>query len=312
MLKTQITGAKYLSPQTNQMTNLNIAVPADSKDTEFGTSDILLAKDVIKLGENSPQIQAIKENIDNVNNTLNDVNSDMQELKNKVSKISTELFKIVTELPEAADADKNKIYCILTINQVDNENKYVEYIAIEEDNVWKWEKIGEFKAEPDLSGYAKLNGANFNGYVRLQGGFDGAKLGTYGGKYLTSAIQEDQSPTKVYATDGSIVDLSTKVDNSDLSNYAKLKGTNVFSGNNTFTAGGNVQISFLKCDNIRKTNKGYLFDLDDTSRNNHTTYTNDGGKADIGTEESFVFTLEDGSTVTKSIRIVSTTATPAT
>ena len=47
MLKTQITGAKYLSPQTNQMTNLNIAVPADSKDTEFGTSDILLAKDVI-------------------------------------------------------------------------------------------------------------------------------------------------------------------------------------------------------------------------------------------------------------------------
>ena len=47
MLKTQITGAKYLSPQTNQMTNLNIAIPADSKDTEFGTSDILLAKDVV-------------------------------------------------------------------------------------------------------------------------------------------------------------------------------------------------------------------------------------------------------------------------
>lgn len=234
MLKTQITGAKYLSPQTNQMTNLNIAVPADSKDTEFGTSDILLAKDVVKLGENSPQIQAIKQNIDNVNSILNDVNSDMQELKNKVSKISTELFKIVTELPEAADADKNKIYCILTINQVDNENKYVEYIAIEEDNVWKWEKIGEFKAEPDLSSYAKLNGANFTGYVRATGGFDMAKLGTYGGKYLISAMQADQSPTKVYTTDGNITD--------------------------------------------------------------------------IGTEELFVFTLEDGSTVTKSIRVISTTS----
>ena len=47
MLKTQITGAKYLSPQTNQMTNLNIAVPADSKDTNFSSSDILLAKDVV-------------------------------------------------------------------------------------------------------------------------------------------------------------------------------------------------------------------------------------------------------------------------
>lgn len=53
MLKTQITGAKYLSPQTNQMTNLNIAVPADSKDTEFGTSDILLAKDTAALVDNA-------------------------------------------------------------------------------------------------------------------------------------------------------------------------------------------------------------------------------------------------------------------
>nr|DAN22444.1 MAG TPA_asm: hypothetical protein [Bacteriophage sp.] len=49
MLKTPITGAKYLSPQTNQMTNLNIAIPAGSKDTEFGTSDMLLAKDTAKL-----------------------------------------------------------------------------------------------------------------------------------------------------------------------------------------------------------------------------------------------------------------------
>lgn len=176
MLKTQITGAKYLSPQTNQMTNLNIAVPADSKDTEFGTSDILLAKDVIKLGENSSQIQAIKENIDNINNTLNNVNSDMQELKNKVSKINTELFKIVDELPEAATADKGKIYCVkstfdsseqpieplnaVTLKETYNTkvkaaraqmpqdilNRYTEYIAIEETvdgaKVWNWEKIG--------------------------------------------------------------------------------------------------------------------------------------------------------------------------
>ncbi len=318
MLKTQITGAKYLSPQTNQMTNLNIAVPADNKDTEFGTSDILLAKDVVKLGENSPQIQAIKENIDNVNSTLNDVNSDMQELKNKVSKISTELFKIVTELPEAADADKNKIYCILTINQVDNENKYVEYIAIEEDNVWKWEKIGEFKAEPDLSGYAKLSGAVFTGELRASnnmtiGGVISINgINKYDDRYLRVVNINDKSNTKVFATDGSIADLSTKANASDLNNCAKLNGTNTFSGNNTFTAGGNVQISFLKCDNIRKTNKGYLFDLDDTSRNDHTTYTNDGGKADIGTAEWLKFTLEDGTIVNKSIRVLNTTTTPTT
>lgn len=238
MLKTQITGAKYLSPQTNQMTNLNIAVPADSKDTEFGTSDILLAKDVVKLGENSPQIQAIKENIDNVNSTLNDINSDMQELKNKVSKISTELFKIVTELPEAADADKNKIYCILAINQVDNENKYIEYIAIEEDNVWKWEKIGEFKAEPDLSGYAKLN------------------------------------------------------------------------GNNDFT--GQVLVNQFRVKELWKTYSRYYIRAAEGIRDDIHTYVTSGNLANIGSEESFIFTLEDGSIVTKSIRVVNTTTTPAT
>ena len=58
MLKTQITGAKYLSPQTNQMTNLNIAVPADSKDTEFGTSDIMLAKDTVNLIEDKEDLKS--------------------------------------------------------------------------------------------------------------------------------------------------------------------------------------------------------------------------------------------------------------
>ena len=32
-----------------------------------------------------------------------------------------------------------------------------------------------------------------------------------------------------------------------------------------------------------------------------------GGSIDVGSEESFVFTLEDGSKVTKSIRVISTT-----
>ena len=52
MLRKQITGAKYNSEQTNQMTNLDIAIPADSNDTNFGTSDILLAKDTFKSVEN--------------------------------------------------------------------------------------------------------------------------------------------------------------------------------------------------------------------------------------------------------------------
>lgn len=75
MLKTQITGAKYLSPQTNQMTNLNIAVPADSKDTKFGTSDIMLAKDVAAYyytkEETDNQIQIAKNSAINIHNEDN-------------------------------------------------------------------------------------------------------------------------------------------------------------------------------------------------------------------------------------------------
>ena len=147
-------------------------------------------------------------------------------MKNKVSKISTELFKIVTELPEAADADKNKIYCILTINQVDNENKYVEYIAIEEDNVWKWEKIGEFKAEPDLSGYAKLSGATFQGTVKSNLNLEASNavwttflntkyVATNNSNTYLKALN-NESPTKVFATDGSIADLDAKANKSDV------------------------------------------------------------------------------------------------
>nr|UWI35743.1 MAG: hypothetical protein [Bacteriophage sp.] len=41
-------------------------------------------------------------------------------------------------------------------------------------------------------------------------------------------------------------------------------------------------------------------------------YVTDGSLANIGTEEDLIFTLEDGSTVTKKIRVLSSTTTPAT
>ena len=103
MLKTQITGAKYLSPQTNQMTNLNIAVPADSKDTEFGTSDILLAKDVVVY------LNALDSDISNEldaqTDKINKINESIKQL------IDHNLIKIVTELP-TTDIDKNCIYLV--------------------------------------------------------------------------------------------------------------------------------------------------------------------------------------------------------
>ena len=69
MLRKKITGAKYFSDATKQMTNLNIATPIDKKDTNFGSSDILLAKDIVKLanGTNSEDIDKLKTTVESIN-----------------------------------------------------------------------------------------------------------------------------------------------------------------------------------------------------------------------------------------------------
>lgn len=150
---------------------------------------------------------------------------------------NTDLFEVVTELP-TENISTSKLYCVLS-SKVGEENKYTEYAYIKQtDGQFAWEKMGEFNAEPDLSGYAKLNGNN---------NFTGA---TY-----------------------------TK----------ELRIEKLWSRNNTFY----IRAAEGKVDDVH-------------------AYVTSGLLANIGTEESFVFTLEDGSKVTKSIRVVSTTTTPAT
>lgn len=97
----------------------------------------------------------------------------------------------------------------------------------------------------------------------------------------------------------------------DLSNYAKLSGAN-FTGNVNLNGPFNSSNGFT----IRYLNKstiGYLKSGNAPTNliNEHITYNTDGGLSDIGTPEDFVFTLEDGSTVTKSIRVISTTTSQA-
>lgn len=65
----------------------------------------------------------------------------------QLSNIDTTLFLIVRELP-TADIKTNKIYLVPNQDGQGN-NVYIEYLYVE--NVW--EKLGEFKAEVDLSGY---------------------------------------------------------------------------------------------------------------------------------------------------------------
>lgn len=84
----------------------------------------------------------------------------------QLANINTDLFIVVSELP-TEDIKEGKIYCIKDTSSTAQDNGYVEYSYINN----KWEKIGEFQAEPDLSGYAKLNKKNmFTGRNTFNGG----------------------------------------------------------------------------------------------------------------------------------------------
>lgn len=150
---------------------------------------------------------------------------------------NTDLFEVVTELP-TENISTSKLYCVLS-SKVGEENKYTEYAYIKQtDGQFAWEKMGEFQAKPDLSGYAKLSGASFTGAIAI---------------------------------------------------YDWLK-----------VIGG-----------IQPNDNKYLPIRDNRYNKSNYTFAGDGTIADIGTPEDFVFTLEDGSTVTKSIRVISTTTSKA-
>ena len=85
----------------------------------------------------------------------------------------------------------------------------------------------------------------------------------------------------------------------DLRGYAKLSGAS-FSGYTSFSGGLGIQY-------LSRYDGSYLLAGLSTDRSDSLVYAGSGRLTDVGTEESFVFTLEDGSKVTKSIRVVSTT-----
>lgn len=152
---------------------------------------------------------------------------------------NTEVFIVLAdneELPTDESKIKGKIYCKKNTSSTAGDNQYNEYIYVK--STKKWEKVGEFQAEPDLSGYAKLSGATFLGTIQT-------------------------------------------------------------------VADCNVNQTL----NVRyiKSVHGYLTEENPSNRSATKSYTTDGKTADIGTPEDLVFTLEDGSTVTKFIRVLSTT-----
>lgn len=132
---------------------------------------------------------------------------------------NTDVFIVLgdnEELPTKESEIKGKIYCKKNPNSTAGDNQYNEYIYVT--STKKWEKIGEFKAEPDLNSYAKLN--------------------------------------------------------------------------------ENVQFSNIIANRLEAS----------SAKSNNIVFATDGSKAAIGGPEDFVFTLEDGTKVTKTIRVTATTS----
>ena len=157
---------------------------------------------------------------------------------------NTDVFIILDDsedLPTNESEIKGKIYCKKNPDSTAGDNQYNEYIYVK--STKKWEKVGEFKAEPDLSGYAKLSGATFTGNIHGKGYY------------------------------------------------------NIFEN--------------LRCGVISEYNNTYLKTELPNYRSNTNVFNTIGGITDVGVEESFIFTLEDGSTVTKSIRVVSSITSKA-
>lgn len=146
--------------------------------------------------------------------------------------------------------------------------------------------------------------------------------------------QQDVCTEYIYRTDISnweiLGDVKVKV---DMQGYAKLNSDNTFAGYNNFdqvyinrielgTYGlieqgvnngifhiGDVNASCIYTDNIEINNGDveYYIRASWVEDGSKKAFMTDGSFGDMGSQEDFIFTLEDGSTVTKSIRVLSTT-----
>lgn len=85
--------------------------------------------------------------------------------------------EFVTKLPEVSTASKSKIYLVAS-SESGTQNTYAEYIKITVGGTDKWEKLGEYKAEMDLTPYAKAadlkahidDNSNPHGVTKIQVG----------------------------------------------------------------------------------------------------------------------------------------------
>ena len=69
--------------------------------------------------------------------------------------VDNKLYILVNSLESVTTPDANKIYLVLNSSSTSETNSFTEYVWITSDTGGKWEKLGEFKTDVDLTPYAK-------------------------------------------------------------------------------------------------------------------------------------------------------------
>lgn len=121
--------------------------------------------------------------------------------------------EFVTKLPDVTTASKSKIYLVAS-SESGTQNTYAEYIKVTVGGTDKFEKLGEYKAEMDLTPYAKAadltahtgNKSNPHGVTKTQVGLgnvdntsDSTKANTAGNP-IHDAIAKKVDATKIAST----------------------------------------------------------------------------------------------------------------
>lgn len=253
MLREQIIGAKVNVPEIKQQVNLTAATPLDKKDTKFISSDVLLAKDTLRL------LQMYDDTEEN-NKWKKEIQDKLTAVEDKVDVLQQyELFKVVTELP-TENIDPNSIYVVPKQSSTDQQDVCTEYIY--RTDISNWEILGDVKVKVDMADCAKLNSNNVFAYRNY---------------FINSAYIGPTSNPNIYL----------------MGDSGNIRSIKMFSDKGVYLG------------MYSKTPLDVYIQASGASEND--VFMANGSLGRMGTQEDFIFTLEDGSTVTKSIRVLSTT-----
>lgn len=163
--------------------------------------------------------------------------------------------EVVTALPEVAKASKSKIYLVPSSASGTN-NTYAEYIKITVDSSDKWEKIGEYQANIDLTPYAKAadltahtsNKSNPHAVTKAQVGLGNVDNTSDANKPVSTAQQTalDKKVDKVTGKQLSTNDYTT-------AEKTKLAGLDNYSLAKADGSDGGIDINLSKGSTVQNT-----------------------------------------------------------